>query len=82
MDILIKQLIIVRLMADKVDIFVRAGMRVHAGRSVSRCAAGWIFFILIYFKIPRIINAGKNSVGRIFADKCVHINPHSCAVFQ
>ena len=66
-------------MADKVDIFVRAGMRVHAGRSVSRCAAGWIFFILIYFKIPRIINAGKNSVGRIFADKCVHINLHSAS---
>ena len=32
--------------------------------------------------IRDIINAGKNSVGRIFADKCVHINPHSCAVFQ
>ena len=75
MDILIKQLIIVRLMADKVDIFVRAGMRVYAGRSVSRCAAGWIFFILIYFKIPRIINAGKNSVGRIFADNVYILIP-------
>ena len=34
MDILIKQLIIVQLMADNVDIFVRAGMRVYAILSI------------------------------------------------
>lgn len=42
MDILIKQLIIVRLMADKVDIFVRAGMREEV--SVAVLPAGYFLF--------------------------------------
>lgn len=45
MDILIKQLIIVRLMADNVDIFVRAGMRyMREEVSVAVLPAGYFLF--------------------------------------
>ena len=66
-------------MADKVDIFVRAGVCGISGMLQGGCVIFAGHIILFYFKIPCIINAGKNPVGRIFADKCVHINLHSAS---